>query len=405
MPNPLEMSDEDFLKQGYPPVAGSEEPASGASGEVAAPATEQAEETQPEQTETEQNQEEQDNQPEADPASTPDSEADPSGSAAPPSGQEVQEQGKPEGAQTTTQPKEGTPAAGASETQQETPPDYEALYKRIMAPFKANGRMIEPRTPEELIQLAQMGANYTWKMQDLQPHRKMLIALENNGLLSDEKINWLIDLGNKNPEAIKKLVKDAGIDPLEIDTNADSAYRASNHQVSDEEANFRSVLDDVQRLPTGQSTLQAINGWDQASKDVLWKSPEIMTIIHSQRENGIYDRITAELDRQKTLGQIAPTIPFLQAYKAVGDQLMAANAFADLGAPAPSTPATPVQAAPVVPPAPVATNRPVAPKPTAIPNEKVQAAAPTRSLPGKGRVFTNPLAMSDEDFLKSMPPR
>jgi hypothetical protein len=191
-------------------------------------------------------------------------------------------------------------------------------------------------------------------------------------------------------------VKDAGIDPMEIDTNAEPAYREGNHRVTDEEAIFHSALDDLKSTPAGMETLQIIStNWDKASKDVLWQSPEIMGIIKQQRENGIYDHIASEVDRQRILGTISPTVSFLQAYKTVGDQMVAQNAFADL--PNQQTTKT---TAPVVT-APIAT-RVQAPKPTVTNNERANAASPTRPTASKAKEVVNPLAMSDDEFLKQM---
>jgi hypothetical protein len=178
--------------------------------------------------------------------------------------------------------------------------DLESFYKRIMAPFKANGREIALKSPEEVIQLMQMGANYTRKMQELAPQRKLMTMLQNNGLLDEGKLSFLIDLERKDPEAIKKLIKDAGVNPLEIDTSVEPAYREGNHRVGDDEVAFHTTLDDMKSTPDRVETLKVINSWDQASKDALWKSPEIMTLIHGQRENGIYDRIAAEVTRRQT---------------------------------------------------------------------------------------------------------
>jgi hypothetical protein len=285
-------------------------------------------------------------------------------------------------------------AKSQAKTGESAAPDYEGFYKRIMTPFKANGKMVELRTPEEAVQLMQMGANYTRKMQDLVPHRKALLMLENNGLLDEGKLSYLIDLDKKNPEAIKKLVKEAGIDPMEIDTTSEPAYRAGNHRVTDEEAAFRVALDDMKSNQPGLDTLQVINtDWDQASKELLWKSPEVMAIIQQQRESGIYDRITTEMNRQKTLGQITPTTPFLQAYKAIGDQLVAQNAFADLvPKPGSSTAATPAVVATTV----------RAPKAAVANNEKARAASSTRTSAQTQTDSINPLAMSDDEFLKRM---
>lgn len=295
---------------------------------------------------------------------------------------------------------DGKNPPGSKAEGQTAPPDYKAFYEKIMAPLKANGKTIELRDPEEAIQLMQMGANYTRKMQALAPHRKMLLMLENNGLLDEGKLSYLIDLDKKNPEAIKKLIKDSGLDPLEIDLDDPKAkpYLEGNHRVSDEEATFRTVLDELSSNPEGKATLQAIQTqWDQASKEVLWKQPDVMSLIHQQRENGIYDRIVTELERQRSLGQIPPNVPFLHAYKAIGDQLAAAGGFDDLVKPAPfqSHQQQPAQAAPVA-------TTVARPKPAAANGDKVSAASPTRSTPRKAETTVNPLALSDDEFMKQV---
>ena len=274
---------------------------------------------------------------------------------------------------------------------EKTPADYEAFYKKIMAPLHANGKKIELRTPEEAIQLMQQGANYTRKMQAIAPHRKILLMLENNGLLDEGKLSFLIDIEKKNPEAIKKLVKDAGIDPLEIDTREDSNYREGNHRVSDDEASFRAVLDDISSTPEGRETLKQINTqWDQASKDILWKQPDVMQLIHQHREEGIFDVITTEMERLRALGQIPANVPYLHAYKKIGDDLAAAGAFKSIvekpseEKPAASHVATRVQKV----------------KPAAPNGDKANAAAISRTASKKAETIVNPLAMSDEEFEK-----
>lgn len=300
--------------------------------------------------------------------------------------QKGQEQGeKPSGT------KEKDPSPTGSDKGAVTTPDYEGFYKKVMAPLRANGRTIEIRTPEEALQLMQMGANYTKKMQAIQPHRKVLLMLENNGLLDEGKLSFLIDIEKKNPEAIKKLIKDAGIDPLEIDTSTEPTYQEGNHRVSDEEAVLVSALEDVKSAPGGIETLTAINtDWDQASKDVLWKNPELLNVIHQQRTAGIYEIIGNEVNRRKTLGLIPANVSFIQAYKAVGDELDAAGAFQSLVQ-------KPVQSN--------AAKQPVVttvakPKSAVANNDKASAASPTRSTPRNATPIVNPLALSDDEFMK-----
>ena len=307
-------------------------------------------------------------------------------------------------------PEEETPSAVStgSETDAakvepvEKPIDYKAAYEQLLAPFKANGKMIQVSDLAEAKQLMQMGANFTKKMQELQPHRKVLMMLDNNGLLDEGKLSFLIDLDKKNPEAIKKLIKESGINPMEIDVESEPAYQAGNHRVTDEAVAFNTVLGDLASNPEGKETLQVINReWDQASKEALWKEPGVMTIIHEQRANGIYATIQAEVGRLRTLGTIPAEVPFIHAYKVVGDNLAKAGKFNHLavgngqGTETGKAVGAPATAVPVA-------QRVVAPKPAVSNNAQAQAASQQRSAPRKAEQFINPLAMSDDEFLAKM---
>lgn len=304
---------------------------------------------------------------------------------------------KPEGAAPVVAQ---TPAAETAPAQEV---DYKAFYERMTAPFKANGKMIQMQTPEEVEQLMKMGANYTQKMQALAPHRKVLMMLDNNGLLDESRLSFLIDLDKKNPEAIKKLIKDSGIDPMTIDNTVEPAYQAGSHGVSEAELTFRSELDELSSTEEGKKTVQLMNTeWDQASKEVLWQEPKVMTAIHQQRENGIYDRISAEVNRQKILGTISASTPFIHAYKLVGDQMQAAGAFADIAPTAPVTSSASGGMKPEPARQPLAVKA-ITPKPVVSNSSQAIAASSPRTTPKPAAGSPiNPLAMSDEDFLKQM---
>lgn len=282
------------------------------------------------------------------------------------------------------------------------PEELANFYDQVMKPFKANGREIQLRTPEEAIRLMQMGAGYGRKLQDMQPHLKTLRMLEKNNLLDQEKLGFLIDINSKNPEAIKKLIKDSGIDPLDLNMDDNANYRPTDHSVSDNEIAFAEALKDVSSQPGGRDTIQHINStWDQQSKEFLWGNPEVLAVIQDQRTNGIYDVITAEIDRKRMLGEIAPNVPFLEAYKIAGDALVASKYLTQPGsqpAPQPSNPA-PVpkadqQAGRVL------GTRTAAPKSSATNSDKAKAAGSPTNSSRKAKETINPLDMADDDFLK-----
>ena len=200
--------------------------------------------------------------------------------------------------------------------------DYEGFYNTIMKPFKANGKTIELRSPEEAIQLMQMGANYTRKMQEISKHRKTIATLQENGINTDEDLAFILDIKNKNPEALKKFFKDNGIDPFDVDTSAEVNYKPKVKMVSEEVLETRAVLDELNSDPDGAKTLRLIaDTWDEESTRFMWNNPSAFGIIHEQRVSGVYDQIMNEIHRQTTLGMLKPTGSILEKYNIVGNQL------------------------------------------------------------------------------------
>lgn len=307
---------------------------------------------------------------------------------------EVDSNGKPitEAEPSTTEPGQEQKEEGKQSEGLPADFNYKEGYEKLMAPFKANGKMITPRSPEEAISLMQMGANYTRKMQELQPYRKVMLMLQNNGLMDEEKLSFLIDLDKKNPEAIKKLLKDSGTDPLDFNPEEEINYQGGNYRVTDTEADFATEIDDLKSTQEGQATLGVISStWDAASKDALYQNRGLLHTIHEQRENGIYDTIANEVNRLQMLGQIPVGTPFIQAYNHVGNLLAQQGAFNQVAKP------EPVQA---VKPAVKPVVRVAQPKQTLANSEQAKAASLNRAATRKATPIVNPLAMSDEDFAK-----
>jgi len=288
--------------------------------------------------------------------------------------------------------KPATPEAKPAEAAE---PDYKAEYLRMLAPFKANGKEIAVSTVDDAISLMQMGANYNKKMAGLKPSLKMMKLLENSGLLSEEKISYLIDLEKKNPAAINKLIKDSGIDPMDLDAEKASGYKPQTYTVDDREMELDSVLDSIQETPSYNRTLDIVSTqWDGASKQVIAGTPQLLKVINDHVSSGIYDTIMQEVERGRMLGRLNG-LSDIDAYRQVGDAIQARGGFNAV-----AQGSSPDQAKPA--PAPVS----AAPKPSQAEEdrlrEKRRAAGSTKPV-GSGAPAKefNPLAMSDEEYLKS----
>ena len=267
-----------------------------------------------------------------------------------------------------------------------------------MKPFKANGREIKLQSPDEVVKLMQMGANYTKKMQALQPNLKILRMLENNQLLNEDKLSHLIDISKGDKNAIAKFVKDIGIDPMDIDTEDAVQYRAGNHRVSDSEISFQNVVDEALSTDAGKwMIVQMQDNWDQASKTEIFKEPRLIQVLTQQKADGIYDQIASEVERLKMLGhpQIAP-LPFINAYELVGKEMAKAGTLKTPQKGNISHSTQQNSGVAEISRAPAPSN----PRKTVKNGDKAKAASPSASGSKKAQQGFNPLAVSDEEFLK-----
>lgn len=292
--------------------------------------------------------------------------------------------------------KPGDKSAGQPETKEAVPLDYKAAYERIMKPFKANGREIKLNSPEEVVQLMQRGAGYTKKMQQLQPSLKIIRMLQDNGLHDENVINAAIDVLKGDKAAIVHFLKEKGIDPLDMDTESAKGYKQTNHRIGDDTMALHSTLEEVNSSEHGTAIVRDANTWDTESKKAIFKNPQVLNLLADHREQGYYDQIVGEIEKQKALGnsEIA-RLPFLHAYKVVGDAMEEKGMFGTQNAPA--------KQAEQPKPTPEVLARQAAPrKPTAPNSDRAKAASPTQNTAKRAAETVNPLAMSDEEFMKTM---
>jgi len=282
-----------------------------------------------------------------------------------------------------------TSNADSTDTEGDTPEttefDYESAYKKVSEPFKANGIDMQVKSPEDIIRLMQMGANYQKKMGKLKPNLKIIKMLENNELLDEAKLNNLIDLSKKDPKAIAKLVKESDVDPLEIDKDAPTEYEPTNYSITDKEYNLDRVLDDIKDTETFNKTINVLTKeWDTESRSAISDQPEIIGIVNAHMANGIYDEVNAVLQQEKALGKL-DGIPDVEAYRQVAEYMNKNNMF--------KQPEKPVGKSKV--------SSKTDEKAEADRDKKRKAAAPVKqTTTKKAAPDDNFLGLSDEDFMK-----
>lgn len=283
-----------------------------------------------------------------------------------------------------------TSDADKSDTKEDTQDtekfDYESAFKKVTEPFKANGVDMQVKNPQDIVRLMQMGANYAKKMSQLKPNLKIIKMLENNELLDEAKLHNLIDLSKKDPKAVAKLIKESGIDPLDIDTEKSTDYQATDYSITDKEYNLDQVLESIKDSPTFNKTIDVLTkDWDAASKTTISDNPEVISIIDSHMASGVFDKVNANLQQQKSLGKLS-NISDVQAYYQIAESMYNAGQLGEVDSGDNSTVSSKTE-----PDLATAAAR----------KKKKQAVAPVKKTTAKTQKLEEDfLGLSDDEFMK-----
>ena len=287
------------------------------------------------------------------------------------------------------QPEAGEPEP-KSEPEVPAERDYKAELAKVLSPFKANGRDIQVDSVEDAIQLMQKGANYHKKMEGIKPRLAQLKLLEQQGLLEGDKLNYLIDLAKGDRGAINRLIKEHSVDTLELDGDKAKDYQANDYVPDEVAVDVDNVIDDL-RDSTHFSTLMDTvgNKWDNASRKAILAAPDTLRDISAHMESGIFELVQDRVATERALGRLNG-LSSLDAYRTVGERMYKEGKFN--GTKSSTTP----------PPKVAAVTQASVTKPVSDEKKKQMLSASPSGKKAVAKVEVNfdPLAMSDEDFLK-----
>lgn len=275
---------------------------------------------------------------------------------------------------------EAVPEKKESTAETTTTSEHKDFYDQVTAPFKANGTTMQVKSAEDAIALMQMGANYNKKMGELKQHRPLIKMLEEHGLLNEHDLSFLIDLHNKNPNAIAKLIKESKLDIYDVDSQekADS-YAPTVVAPNQESLALQDVMDELKDQPNYPRVLNAVAyEFDEDSRNAVARNPVILRDLIEHASNGIYDQIMAYISSERVFGRMQGSL--LQMYQQAGNTLHAAGKLVGT---------KPAAVVPVV----VKENN------AALDNQRKAAGAGGKPAPAKSvPIVVNPLAMTDKEF-------
>lgn len=182
--------------------------------------------------------------------------------------------------------------------------NYKEFYEKVaMAKFIANGREVEGfKNPDDLIRAQQMLHGYSDKMRVFKEYKPFIKTLEERGFTADpEKFKLAMSLLDGDPEAIKKVLKDKNIDPLELDLD-DIKYVPKVKLPSEAQLLIEETYEQAENLGVGSKFNRVISkDWDIPSLQEFVSNGAVRADLLQHLKDGTYDIVQNEIKRMELL--------------------------------------------------------------------------------------------------------
>jgi len=167
--------------------------------------------------------------------------------------------------------------------------------------FKANGKeyeFTESEIKDKFPSMFGQAMDYTKKLQTIKPWRKTIDALE-EAKLTHEDLSLFIDARKGDKEAIAELLKQTGVDALDLDLE-NSTYVAKDYGRDENALAIKDIVDDISRDSEYEKTHNILTkDWDNKSWGEMSQNPETIKLLHVDVKSGMYDKIQPMAEKLK----------------------------------------------------------------------------------------------------------
>ena len=168
--------------------------------------------------------------------------------------------------------------------------------------FRANGKDYEFSSDELVDQFPKIfgqAMDYTKKMQTIKPWRKTIDAIE-GAELSHDDVSLMIDVLKGDKDAITEVLKRTGVDTLELDTEAESAYEAKDYGRDDSALAIKDIVDDISQDEEYATTHNILSKeWDEKSWNTMTQDPQMIRLLHTDVKSGMYKTLQPHAEKLK----------------------------------------------------------------------------------------------------------
>ena len=204
---------------------------------------------------------------------------------------------------------------------QEEAVKYKTFFDSVTAEFRANGTTFKIQDPNDIISLMQKGLNYNQKMAAIKPYFGLIETLKEHGLTDAGSLGFLIDLKNKKPEAIAKLVQESGVDTYDLNEDKAKAYTPTEVDLSPQRAEITAIEQDYANDADFDVVLGEVRNWDQGSRNYIYQNPVTIRMLMDHKKSGLFDQIIPNVKQALAVGKVQGS--FLEIYDQVGRAMFA----------------------------------------------------------------------------------
>ena len=198
--------------------------------------------------------------------------------------------------------------------------DYKAFYESVTKDFKAAGKIMPGvKDPDKFIKALQMATDYALKTAALKPVLKKAKMLED---VTDEEFSEMLDFRKRNPEVIKKALKEAQLDPLDLDLE-DIHYTPEAKIMSDADYEFKETIEKLSQedaVAFQRTQNIVLNELDSTSKTTVLSNPHILTALQSEVASGRFEKIQAQALQLKAFGGYN-NVPDIELYSYIASEM------------------------------------------------------------------------------------
>ena len=229
--------------------------------------------------------------------------------------------------ETITNPEEGTQSASTTteEQSENTELSAEEFRELLTKPFKASGREVVFKDPQDILRLMQQGFDYQKKMAGFKPQKRIIKTLEQHGLLDEAKLNQLIELSQGKPEAVAQFLKDHKIDTYELPDVEEKPHQYGNYMVDDQRIDFEEKVNELRGSQYGNAVLSFVNSLPDEDFATIFSNQSILDDLTFHAQSGLLDDALNQLAADRAVGKVPSDMSALDAYNAISGYLYQQN--------------------------------------------------------------------------------